>query len=248
LQAAVHAKDEMIQNVSHELRTPLTHIKGYTELLMDNVLGGLNEDQYQAMATVNKKADALARLVNGLLTLQTFSAQELQLGPVDVNSLLRSLANDWNLRLAETEVQIEAKPAAAPLRAQADSERLREAIDQLIDNALKFSPNGGVIRLEAEGNGKMVRLAVSDSGIGIPPEKQRAIFERFYQVDGSSKRRYGGAGIGLSLVERIVEAHNGQVWVESPGWLGRGTTFVIEVPATNGAKPADALLDPLPGG
>ncbi|MCC7354252.1 MAG: HAMP domain-containing histidine kinase [Anaerolineae bacterium] len=239
LQTAIHAKDEMIQNVSHELRTPLTHIKGYTELLIDGVLGELNEDQYQAMATVNKKADALARLVNGLLTLQTFSAEELELGPVNVSTLLKELADDWGVRLADGPVQVEIIPTAAHLRAHADAERLREAMDQLIDNALKFSPNGGVIRLEAEDKGEMVRLAVSDSGIGIPPDKLSAVFERFYQVDGSSKRRYGGAGIGLSLVQKIVEAHQGEVWVESPGWLGQGTTFVIEVPAANGVGPEE---------
>ncbi len=173
--------------------------------------------------------------MNGLLTLQTFSAEELVLGPVDVNALLKALADDWSLRVADSQMQLEIRAADSPLRAHADSERLREALDQLLENALKFSPNGGIIRLEAEDRGKMVRLAVSDTGIGIPPDKLQLVFERFYQVDGSSKRRYGGAGIGLSLVQKIVEAHKGQVWVESPGWLGRGTTFVIEVPAANGA-------------
>jgi len=238
LQAAVHAKDEMIQNVSHELRTPLTHIKGYTELLIDGVLGELNADQRQAMVTINKKADTLARLVNGLLTLQTFSAEELQLGPVEVNALLKDLADDWGVRVADSPMQLEVRTADGPLWAHADAERLREALDQLLENAVKFSPaDGGIIRLEAKDGGRMVSLAVSDNGIGIPPDKLNAVFERFYQVDGSSKRRYGGAGIGLSLVQRIVEAHKGRVWVESPGWLGRGTTFVIEVPATNGAGP-----------
>jgi signal transduction histidine kinase len=94
---------------------------------------------------------------------------------------------------------------------------------------LKFSPNGGIIRLQTEIRERTILLVVSDSGIGIPADKVNKVFERFYQVDGSSKRRFGGAGIGLTLVQKIVEAHNGKVWVESPGWLGCGTTFVVEL-------------------
>ncbi len=231
LREALQAKEEMIQNVSHELRTPLTLIKGYAETLLGGVFGELDERQREAVAIILRKAETLARLVNGLLTLQTFSAEDLRREPVDVNDLLASLGRDWRQPAQEAQVKVEVRLADSPLRVQADADRLREVLDQLVDNALKFRGDGGLVRLEAAGAGKKVRLAVSDDGIGIPPDKLGKVFERFYQVDGSSKRRYGGAGIGLTLARTIVEAHGGQVWAESPGRLGRGTTIVIELPS-----------------
>jgi two-component system sensor histidine kinase VicK len=112
--------------------------------------------------------------------------------------------------------------------ARADRDRINQVLDNLIGNAIKFSPQGGTITLRLEDAGEMLQVSVSDTGIGIPEEQVERIFERFYQVDGSATRKFGGAGLGLAIVKRIVEAHGGRIWVKSQ--LGLGSTFSFTLP------------------
>ncbi len=118
-------------------------------------------------------------------------------------------------------------PPGLPL-VRADQDRILQVFDNLIGNAIKFSPDGGVITLQAQEAGDMVRVSVSDTGIGIPADRLERVFERFYQVDGSTTRKFGGAGLGLAIVKRIVEVHGGRIWVESQ--LGCGSTFLFTLP------------------
>lgn len=226
LESAIQAKDEMIQNVSHELRTPLTTIRGFTEALSEGLLGDLVEEQQHAIQLIGQRTADLIRLVNGLLTLQTFTAGSLRPGPIQAATLLQNVAENWRA-LGSTQVSIQVQALGPDLVVYADRDYLREVLDQLMNNALKFTPAGGQICLSAEDAGGWVRLAVSDTGIGIPAEKLNLIFERFYQVNGTTRRTYGGAGIGLAVARKIVEAHGGRIWAESPGLLGCGTTFVM---------------------
>jgi two-component system sensor histidine kinase VicK len=117
-------------------------------------------------------------------------------------------------------------PDLAP--AYADRDRVNQVLDNLIGNAIKFSPQGGTITLRLEDAGEMLQVSVSDSGIGIPQDQIERIFERFYQVDGSATRKFGGAGLGLAIVKRIVEAHGGRIWASSR--LGQGSTFSFTLP------------------
>jgi two-component system phosphate regulon sensor histidine kinase PhoR len=119
-------------------------------------------------------------------------------------------------------------PAGLPLLA-GDRKQLAEAFDNLFSNAIKFSPKGGQITLRVQNENEAVHVEVTDTGIGIPPDKLPRVFDRFYQVDGTVRRRFGGAGVGLAVARQIVEAHGGHIWAESEG-LGRGSTFHLALP------------------
>lgn len=234
---AVKARDEMIQNVSHELRTPLTHIMGYSEFLTDQTLSGeMKPEQLQAVGVIRDRAQALSRLVNTLLSLQALTPERLAWEEVDLGRLMNYTAAIWQERVQTAQVSLDVQVAPGLPAVRGDFYRLQEALDQIVDNALKFIEEKGKISLRAEPHHHEVWLSISDTGIGIPREKLEVIFERFYQVDGSRTRRHGGTGIGLALVRKIVSLHGGRIWAESDGVAGHGTTFRIALPATANHK------------
>lgn len=228
LQTMDRLKDEMVQNISHELRTPLTFIKGYVELLLAGDAGPLTPEQREQLQIVADKANAVTRLVSDIMFLQ--QADELLAGksPVSLAAVARRVARVF-ASAAESAglIVVEELPENLPPVA-GDESRLMQVFDCLLSNAIKFSPNGGKITVRVEDAGAMVRASVSDQGIGVSPQDQERIFARFYQVDGSARRRFGGLGLGLAIAKRIVEAHGGRIWVESE--LGRGSTFYFTIP------------------
>ncbi len=234
LRVALRAKDEMIQNVSHELRTPLGILYGYVEMLQDAGLGPLTAEQEQAVEIMHQQGDQLRFMVDRLLALQAFNANALQRIELDMGAWLPRILQPWEARAAlrgvagGSQLRLEI-PDSLPT-VSADSHFLAQAIENLLGNAVKFSPRGGEVRVRAWAEDGEVIIAVSDAGIGIPPDKLQQIFERFYQVDGSTTRRFGGMGIGLALCRAIVEAHGGRIWAESNG-DGRGSTFYVALPA-----------------
>ncbi|RLC82722.1 MAG: hypothetical protein DRI61_01525 [Chloroflexi bacterium] len=221
-------RSEFIQNVSHELRTPLTFIKGYVELLLEGAMGPLTKEQREALEVVSEKADAITRLVEDIIVLQRAESEKLLLAPVSLEEIARrAVQGAWvAARKGGIEFKLEIPPNL-PL-VMGDKTRLMEVFDNLISNAIKFSPNGGVITIRLSDDDDFVRAEVEDMGIGIPEDKLDKIFERFYQVDGSTTRRFGGVGLGLAIVKSIVEAHGGKVWVKSE--LGKGSTFYFTIP------------------
>jgi len=224
-------KDELIQNVSHELRTPLTFVKGYVQLLLDEELGPLTEPQRRSLDVVARKTDHLARLVSDIVTLETVTRETLDRKPTDLGQLARMALEGCRPSATQASIKLrEEIPAALPL-VLADWSRISEVFDNLLANAIKFSPNGGTITVRVVEEGDWVRAEVSDTGIGIPAEKLPHVFDRFYQVDGSSRRRFGGVGLGLAIVKRIVESHGGRVGVESEP--GKGSTFHFTLPKAN---------------
>ncbi len=229
LRAALRAKDEMIQNVSHELRTPLTLIKGYVELLEGAALGPLTAEQEQALRVMHRGVNWLHFMVDRLLMMQTFKAYLLQRVELDLGPWLEQVVRPWVARAAQAKLQLRLEVASPLSPVIADPEFLRHVIENLLDNAVKFSLTGGVVRVRAWVEGDEVLITVSDQGIGIPPDKLEQVFERFYQVNGSSTRRFGGMGIGLALCKAIVEGHGGRIWAESEG-EGRGSTFYVALP------------------
>ncbi|WP_376792986.1 GAF domain-containing protein [Thermoflexus sp.] len=238
LQEADRLKDEIVQNVSHELRTPLTFIKGYVDLLMEGSMGPLTEAQREAMEIIAEKTNLLSRLVGDIVTLQRIERGTLSFEAVDIVALARISIQSFQLTAAQAGLEFVMEDPGGPVMVWGDRERLSQVLDNLLHNAVKFSPNGGRITLRILDQEDHVQVSVQDTGIGIPPDKLERIFERFYQVDGSTKRRFGGMGLGLAIVKRIVEAHGGRVWAESE--LGKGSTFYFTIP-----KPPTVASDEL---
>jgi GAF domain-containing protein len=228
LQEADRLKDELVQNVSHELRTPLTFIKGYVELLLEEDMGPINERQRESLSIVAEKTNMVTRLVSDIIFLEQIERESLQLGPVQLADLARLALQGSEVTAAAAGIQLrlEVEPDLPPVNA--DRDRISQVLDNLLVNAIKFSPSGGHITVRLRRQGESVLASVTDTGIGIPEDQLQRVFERFYQVDGSATRRFGGAGVGLAIVKRIVEAHGGRIWVESA--LGQGSTFYFTVP------------------
>lgn len=232
LKEADRLKDEIIQNVSHELRTPLTFIKGYVELLRAQELGSLSPSQMEALEIIARRTDHLTRLVNDFVTLQVVSPATLDLRAVDLGQLVHNVVEDSRSAAARAGIEVREEIAESLAPILADAGRIAQVLDNLISNAIKFSPDGGTITVRVQEEGERVRVEVTDTGIGIPEAEQTQIFERFYQVDGTVRRRFGGAGLGLSIVKQIVEAHGGEVGVVST--VGKGSTFFFTLPKAAG--------------
>ena len=222
-------RKEFVANVSHELRTPLTVIKGFIETLVDGAI----EDQPRArqyLETVGRHTEQLTNLVNDLLDLSRLDAaaplarREL----VDVNAAAKKVA-ELMLPAAQKKRQSLQLDLSEPLPAiMGDAEYLHRALFNLIDNAVKYTRDGGEIRLSTATSDGIVSIEVADNGIGIPLEDQPRIFERFYRVDRSRSRGMGGTGLGLSIVKHVVQSHGGTIDVESA--LGSGSRFTMRLP------------------
>ena len=222
-------KDELVQNVSHELRTPLTFVKGYVDLLMDGEMGLLTDEQRSALQIVAHKTSEITRLIEDIVTLQRIEEGNLDCTHFRLSDLVRVSVAGHNLNVKPgVRLKIVAIQPLAPGAIFADKGRMTQVLDNLVANAVKFSPEGGTIAIEVRETETEVVMIISDQGIGVPQDKLDRIFDRFYQVDGSSKRRFGGTGIGLALVKRIVEAHKGRVWVTSE--LKKGSSFFVALP------------------
>jgi signal transduction histidine kinase len=223
-------KANLISNISHELRTPLAHIKGYVELFVAGELGGLGEDQKDAMAVILRATNRLGTLIENLVEFSTASRQGISLDLVetDLQSLIDPILERLRPKAEQAGVLIEWKNPDDLPRLKADRERLSWALYQLVDNAIKFTPAKGKVRITAEPNELGVQLKVIDTGIGIPEHRIEEIFEPFHQLDGSATRRYGGAGLGLSLAKMIIEAHGAELKLESKE--GQGTVFHFVLP------------------
>jgi signal transduction histidine kinase len=222
-------KDEFLSNVSHEFKTPLTSIKGYSQLILDGTLGDINDQQKKAIDTVIRNSDRLRRLVDSLLYLSrtqvgrmSYYFEKVQLEEVINNCIHDQLPQAKNNGvILRTEIE-----DISPVRA--DKDKLTDVLTNLIDNALKFTPKGGHIIVAARKVPSGVHIEVKDTGIGIPVDQIPHLFQRFYQVDSSTSRRYGGTGLGLHISKTIVEAHKGKIWIESEE--GKGTTVHVELP------------------
>jgi signal transduction histidine kinase len=218
-------KANFVANISHELRTPLTHVRGYLELLASQALGELNEDQQKSLEVSLRSAARLQNLIDDLILFSTASRGELtlKLSPVDLNLLLSPILTRSNPKAIERKIDLKLEMAPNLHLVQADAEKLSWALSQLLDNAIKFTPENGKVLLQVVSEEKTAIIRVIDNGIGIPPERQKEIFEPFHQLDSSATRRYGGTGLGLALVRQIVEAHGSIISLNSTP--GQGSTF-----------------------
>ena len=219
-------KANFVSNISHELRTPLTHIKGYMELLISESLGQITEEQRHALTVSQRATGRLEDMIEDLIMFSLASRGELslKLESVDIRRLVALVAKSASRKADDRGVSVIVKtPDNVPL-VQADGEKIGWVVGQLLDNGIKFTPSGGSVTVSLEEEGKnLVQLIVEDTGVGIPASRMKEIFEPFHQLDGSSTRRYGGTGLGLSLVRQIVEAHGSMLDVKSTE--GKGAIF-----------------------
>jgi signal transduction histidine kinase/putative methionine-R-sulfoxide reductase with GAF domain len=228
LQEIDRMRTQLVQNVGHELRTPLSLIQGYVELLIAGDLGRVLESQQAALQIIRVRTATLSRLLHNLMMLQAVPREALVLVPVSVVDVVQHVLAEFRHSAEEGGIVLrEDLPEGLP-PTLGDQERLELVFGHLVDNAIKFSPGGGTVTLRAWADQDMVYVSVADEGIGIPPEHLGRVFERFYQVNGSTKRRFGGMGIGLALAWEIVEAHGGTLRVESEP--EKGSTFTVVLP------------------
>ncbi len=224
LQEVDRKKEEFVQNVSHELRTPLTFVKAYVELFLDGALGPVTDSQRESMGIVAQRTDAIIQLVNDILTLKKMDRGSMEQVPVAMGPLVQAAVQSAKPTAAQVGLAVQAEITEPLPLIYGDPARLSQVLDNLLHNAIKFSPDGGTtITVRARPMGQAIQVEVSDQGIGIPVAELGKIFDRFYQVDGSSTRRFPGTGLGLAIVKQIIEAHNGKIWVESEE--GKGSTF-----------------------
>jgi two-component system phosphate regulon sensor histidine kinase PhoR len=220
---------DFVANVSHEFKTPLTAIQGFSETLLSGALDD-KANRRRFVEIIREHARRLARLTDDLLKLSRIEAGrlELELRPVRVEALVNGCVETsrLNAKARGLEIQVDLPQNTPAVRG--DGAQLGEVLQNLLDNAVQYTPAGGKIEVKARPNGHEVVFTVSDTGIGIPESDLERIFERFYRVDAARSREAGGTGLGLAIARHIVEAHNGRIWVESA--IGQGSRFHFSIP------------------
>ena len=233
LDAVMKSKDLFLSNISHELRTPLNSIIGFTDLLLTQELGpALSDQQRDFLDTVARNGRHLLELINELLDLQRIAAGRMDLKPepVELAGLLAEAVGSVQAQVQKHHHALVITPSAAGLRVHADRGRVRQVLLNLLSNAIKFTPDGGRITVAAGpvNGGSAVRIAITDTGIGIAVEDQPKLFQEFSQLDASASRKYEGTGLGLALSRRLIELHGGTIGLESQ--MGKGSTFWFTLP------------------
>ena len=248
IERAETTRRDFVANVSHELRTPLTSISGYVEAMLD--MPSIDPVAREFLGIILKNATRMTRLTEDLLVLaQVESADfKLALRPLRADTLVEDAANSLMPVVQDAGMAMEIAETAADT-ILGDPDALQQVFGNLVENASKYGRSGGKLRLGARRRAEQVEFYVQDFGPGVPFEHQRRIFERFYRVDKARSRESGGTGLGLSIARHIVNAHGGDIRVESE--LGRGATFVFTLPVTalpdESAKPKDPLADTVAG-
>jgi two-component system sensor histidine kinase/response regulator len=223
-------KSNFVSNISHELRTPLTHIKGYLDLILSQDLGPINPDQQRAMQVMQRSSERLERLIEDLIMFSTAERGEISIHVTSFNlvSLCRAVVQRAKSKAAEKQIDVQLINVEDDIHIDADEDKIGWVLIALLDNAIKFTPAGKSVGFKLIIEGKFVRVNVFDCGIGIPKDKINEIFEPFHQLDGSSTRRYGGTGLGLALVRRIVDGHGSVIKVTSQVNLGSHFEFLLK--------------------
>ncbi len=229
-------KSTFLSMVSHELRTPLTTIQGYISFLRTEKLGTLNTQQKECLKISEETADTLNRLIEELLDMSKIETGEfkVKLTSVDMREIISKAITSLKIFADEKGITLENNlPKELPL-ARADKERILQVVTNLLENAIKFNQEGGKVSINVDFSATNDReiFSIIDTGIGIPQDSLDKIFDKFYQVDSSGKRRYGGCGLGLNISKNIIELHQGKIWAQSK--IGMGSKFFFELPMCKG--------------
>jgi PAS domain S-box-containing protein len=222
-------KSEFLSNMSHELRSPLHTIIGFTELLAEETEGPLNEKQQRFINHIHRDSLHLLSLINDLLDLSKIEAGRLELRheAFDIGAVIEEALSSVRPRATAKSVQIRAN-ASIPTPVFADRLRLKQILHNLLTNAIKFTPDGGNVQVEAAVRASFAEISISDTGIGIPEDQQHAVFDKFYQVRTATQGGPEGTGLGLAIAKRLVEQHGGRMWLESEP--GNGSCFTFTIP------------------
>jgi signal transduction histidine kinase len=230
VESSQKSQRDFVANVSHELRTPLTSIQGFAQAILDDT-ADTPEARKQAAQIIYAEAGRMHRLALDLLDLARLEAgtADLKMSPVDMGALLRNIVEKFTRQAQKAAVDLQANiPEHLPALI-GDGDRLAQVFTNLVDNALKFTPVHGQVTLNAVQAGPEMEISITDTGIGVPQEALPRLFDRFYQVDPSrAGGERHGAGLGLAIVQEIIQAHDGRISVRSE--VGRGTTFMIHLP------------------
>jgi len=242
-------KSNFIATISHELRTPLTSIIGYSEMMSEGIAGSLTDEQLEFVNTIRDKGEQLLTLIMSLLDLSKLESGSLALvkSDVDIRKSLDDVVSLLKPNATKAGVQLHVDVPAALPTIRGDANRIRQAVLNLAENAIKFTPSGGQVSLSAKlaqqvlddaeddigfaliaPTRSVIEIRVADTGIGIPENEREKIFTPFYQVDSSSTREYGGTGLGLSIVQRLIHAHDGKISVEPNH--PKGSVFILKIP------------------
>ncbi len=257
-------KSNFLAMISHELKTPLTSVIGYSEMLLEGMAGDVNGEQHGYISTIKDKGESLLELIGSLLDMSKIEAGAMRLNitTLDIPGLLDAARSYVVPQASKKRLQLQLQTAGGLPSVTGDRDKLRQCIVNLLGNAVKFTPEGGYVRLSADvfrgvrrygpeagrfgpPEERFLRIAVQDTGIGIPTDRIDKIFNSFYQVDNTITREYGGTGLGLAIVKRFMEAHNGEVWVDSQE--GKGTRFSLLLPIDADGEVGDGEVIPPAG-
>jgi signal transduction histidine kinase len=228
LEEANQAKDEFLSVMSHELRTPLNVITGYAEVLSQGVLGEIQREQLHAVKTISFQSRELLRMINEILQVGSIEAGKVKATcrEVNISDFLEEVKSGYEI-LSKKEILLQWNvPSRLPI-VRTDGEKLKHVLQNLINNALKFTENGSVT-VSVECSSEVIEFQVKDTGIGMPQDMLPSIFQMFRQLDSSSTRSYGGSGVGLYIVKKFVDLLGGKIEVEST--LGEGSNFMVTLP------------------
>jgi GAF domain-containing protein len=233
LEVASQHKSEFLANMSHELRTPLNAIIGFSEVLTDRMFGELNEKQEEYLKDIYASGTHLLSLINDILDLSKIEAgrMELELTEFDLPTAIENALMLVRERAGRRSIALHTNIDDRLGQIQADERKIRQVVLNLLSNAIKFTPEGGRIEVGAVAKDGSVGVSVSDTGVGIAPEDQEAVFEEFRQV-GTAAKKVEGTGLGLTLCRKFVELHGGRIWVQSQ--VGKGSTFTFTIPVRHG--------------
>jgi signal transduction histidine kinase len=222
---------EFVGVASHELKTPINVIIGYLDLLEEGIYGQLTPEQTGVLETIKKQADSLTRLVKRLLDISRFEASggKLDVRPIDLQRFFRTLESSFSVLASQRDIVFSVDHREPlPPTVHWDEDRINEVLGNLLSNAFKFTDRGGKVSLTVLSEDGRVRITVADTGAGIPPQQLPHIFDKFFQADNQASAATKGTGLGLAIAKEIVEAHGGQITVDSK--VSVGTTFVVTLP------------------
>lgn len=237
------SSETLFASILHELRTPLCIISGFAELMEDEVAGPLTPQQFHYLAQIRDGAGQIETLVNDVLDFVKLHEGRMELARtlLSPQEAMQAVADSFAALAEKRKVRLQVNASPSLPRVHADPQRLKQIFNNLLSNALKFTPEGGTVLLSAYPLGERLAFRVSDSGIGIPSESLPRLFEGFYQV----RQNQGGTGLGLMIAKQLVEAHGGQIQVTSE--LGKGTIFTFVLPAArSAAESLPATCEPPP--
>ena len=227
---AEEAKDKLLSNTSHELRTPLTSIEGYARFMLSGKAGDLSEEQEKCLEVIVEESDRLGGLIDNFLDLITIDIEGLRMDVKEVSivQIVGRVISSMGIELKKKRISLSKKFPSVLGPVRGDETRLNQLFSNLLSNAIKFTPTGGSVEIRSRMSSEGTIVEVADTGIGISSKDVPHIFERFYQADSSSARKFKGVGLGLAICSEIVDAHGGRIEVESE--LGKGSVFRVILP------------------